>query len=75
VCNVRVYETAKVDEFDVESSFYIWRTRLEREVDMFVGKRLDVLRRADSPYGFQIGKRTIILDMSTVLAKNLSTFF
>ena len=35
----------------------------------------DGLRRVEDEYGFQIARRTVILDMSTLLAKNLSTFF
>jgi len=34
-----------------------------------------VLRRADNPAGFQVARRTIILDQSTLLARNLSFFF
>lgn len=75
ICNVRVHETDNPAEYDVESSFYLFRTRLEREMDRFVGKRHDVLRRDGNPYGFQIAKRTIILDMATLLAKNISVFF
>jgi biphenyl 2,3-dioxygenase beta subunit len=75
ICNVRVYPTESPDEFNVESSFYVFRTRLEREMDRFVGKRYDVLRRTDNEYGWQIAKRKIVLDMATLLAKNISIFF
>jgi len=34
-----------------------------------------VLRRAEWTYGWQIAKRTILLGQSTLLAKNLSSFF
>jgi 3-phenylpropionate/cinnamic acid dioxygenase small subunit len=44
-------------------------------MDLFVGKRTDVLRRADTASGWLIARRTIILDQSTLLSKNLSTFF
>ena len=44
-------------------------------MDLFVGKRFDRLRRADNAYGWQIARRKIILDQSTLLAKNLSSFF
>ena len=73
--NLRVYPTDDPNEYDVETSFLLYRTRLEREMDLFVGKRFDRLRRADNPYGWQIAKRKIILDQSTLLAKNLSSFF
>ena len=75
ITNVRVRLTEKPDEYDVESSFYLFRTRSEREMDRFVGKRYDVLRRDDNPHGFKIARRTILLDMSTLLAKNISVFF
>jgi 3-phenylpropionate/cinnamic acid dioxygenase small subunit len=75
VTNLRVYPTDDPNEYDVETSFLLYRTRLEREMDLFVGKRFDRLRRADNPYGWQIAKRKIILDQSTLLAKNLSSFF
>lgn len=75
ICNVRVRSTDNPDEYEVESSFYVFRTRAERDMDRFVGKRYDLLRRADNPHGFQIAKRTIILDFATLLAKNISVFF
>ena len=75
VTNLRVSATDDPNEFDVETSFILYRTRLEREMDLFVGKRFDRLRRATNAYGWQIARRKIILDQSTLLAKNLSSFF
>ena len=75
ITNVRVTPTEAPDEYEVQSSFYLFRTRMERDMDRFVGKRYDLLRRADNGYGFQIARRTVILDMSTLLAKNISIFF
>jgi 3-phenylpropionate/cinnamic acid dioxygenase small subunit len=75
ITNIRVGATERADEFDVESSFYVYRTRGERDVDHVVGKRYDLIRRADNPYGFQIAKRTIVFDMATLLVKNLSLFY
>jgi biphenyl 2,3-dioxygenase beta subunit len=74
ITNVRVRTTPVPDEFEVESSFFLYRTRLEREMDQFVGKRCDLLRRSDERTPFVIARRKIIIDMSTILAKNLSTF-
>jgi 3-phenylpropionate/cinnamic acid dioxygenase small subunit len=62
-------------EFEVDCYYLLYRSRLEREVEMFVGMRHDVLRRAGNPEGFEVAKRTIILDQSTLLARNLSFFF
>ena len=53
----------------------LYRSRLEREVEIFVGMRNDVLRRTNSEAGFEVAKRTIILDQATLLARNLSFFF
>ncbi|MGV8873527.1 MAG: 3-phenylpropionate/cinnamic acid dioxygenase subunit beta [Rhodococcus sp. (in: high G+C Gram-positive bacteria)] len=75
ICNVRVRPTGNPDEFEVDSSFYVFRTRMEKEMDHFVGRRYDLIRRDDNPHGFQIARRTILLDMSTLLAKNISLFF
>lgn len=74
VSNVRIFPDGD-DELEVECAFLLYRTRLEREMDLFVGKRTDRLRRADTEAGWVIARRTIILDQSTLLSKNLSTFF
>jgi 3-phenylpropionate/cinnamic acid dioxygenase small subunit len=74
ISNVVVRPRAK-GEYEVDSYFMVYRSRLEREVEMFVGMRSDVLRRSSSPAGFEIVGRTIILDQATLLARNLSFFF
>lgn len=61
------------DEMTVLSNFILYRSRLERDVDWWVGRRVDVLRRTDDSY--QIAKRTIYLDQTNILARNLSNFF
>jgi biphenyl 2,3-dioxygenase beta subunit len=53
----------------------LYRSRLERDVEIFVGARRDLLRRVDEGVGWQIARRTIVLDQATLLAKNLSVFF
>lgn len=75
VTNVRVAATAHPDEYAVTSNFLLYRNRLETEVDVFAGERQDVLRRTGAEVGFQIARRTIVLDQSVLLAKNLSVFF
>ena len=47
--------------------------RLETDLNLFAGRREDVLRRTQD--GWRIAKRTILLDQNVVLAKNLSVFF
>ena len=75
VSNVRVRPLAADNEFEANSIFYIYRSRLERQLDQFVGQRVDVLRRVDNAYGWQIANRTIYLDQATLLSGNLSIFF
>jgi len=62
-------------KFEVDSYFLVYRSRLEREVEIFAGMRHDVIRRAGNPAGFQIACRTIILDQTVLMARNLSFFF
>ena len=70
--NIRI-ESATETELTVKSRFIVYVNRREGEVRLFVGKRVDVLRPADG--GFQIAKRSIFLDQSKLLFKNLTTFF
>jgi hypothetical protein len=46
---------------------------LEHDVDLFIGKRVDVLRREAD--GLKVLRRTIYLDQSVLLSRNLTTFF
>ena len=75
VSNVRVLPTEIPEEFEVRCAYLLYRSRLERDVEIFVGARRDLLRRVDGGVGWQIARRTIILDQATLLAKNLSVFF
>lgn len=76
ITNVRV--RARDDgELDVACNFYVYRSRLERHQDWFVGERFDVLRPGPSPetgYPFVIADRTIVLEQSTLLAPGISIF-
>ena len=73
VTNVRVKEVDG-DEVHVDSNFFVWQNRLHDEVNLFAGKREDILRR-DPETEFKIAKRTIILDQNVLLAKVITTFF
>ncbi|HAD26285.1 MAG TPA: benzene 1,2-dioxygenase [Alphaproteobacteria bacterium] len=75
ITNVRIEATDDPAAYIVHSYFHLYRSRLERQVDQLVGARSDLIRRADTPCGWQIQRRDIILDQSTVLANNLSMFF
>lgn len=61
------------DDLEVRSAFLVYRNRLEREENIFAGGRTDILRR--TPDGYEIARRTILLDQNILLSKNISTFF
>lgn len=79
VCNVwvRPTETGPTqtgEEYDVQSAFLTYRNRGDTEVDVWAGRRDDLLRRI-APGTWQIARRKITIDQSTILSKNLSVFF
>lgn len=55
------------------SAFLVYRNRLEREENVFAGRRTDVLRRTDD--GLRVASREILLDQNILQSKNISTFF
>jgi biphenyl 2,3-dioxygenase beta subunit len=72
ITNVRVVEDTG-SELSVESNFHLYRTRLKSEETSWIGSRRDVLRREGS--SFQIANRTILLEQTVLLSRNLSNFF
>jgi biphenyl 2,3-dioxygenase beta subunit len=70
--NVRVVEDDGA-ELTVESNFMLYRTRLDSKEDSWIGSRRDVLRRVGE--SFQIAARTIFLEQTVLLSRNLSNFF
>jgi biphenyl 2,3-dioxygenase subunit beta len=75
VTNVMIRPAEVAGEYRVDAYYLVYRSRLEREVELFVGMRHDLLRRADSQAGWLVARRTILLDQATVMARNLSFFF
>jgi 3-phenylpropionate/cinnamic acid dioxygenase small subunit len=81
ITNVTLLEAAPsiadAAEITVKSRFLVYRNRVQTETDILVGKREDVLRRADGDTGagWQIARRKIILDQNVLMAKNLTFFF
>ena len=73
VTNVQIRPRSTADEYDVTSAFILYRTRLETDLNIFAGRREDVLRKATD--GWRIARRKILLDQNVVLAKNLSVMF
>lgn len=76
ITNVRVATGAEPGELDVVSNFYVYRSRLERHQDWFIGERFDTLRPADPDYGYpyRIAARKIVLEQTTLLAPSISIF-
>ena len=62
-----------VDDLEVRSAFLVYRNRLQREENIFAGRRTDILRRV--PAGLQVARRVVLLDQNVLQAKNISTFF
>lgn len=56
-----------------ESNYLVYRTRLQHETGLLVGRRVDLLRRVDGR--LQVCRRTILLDVNVLEQKNISTFF
>jgi 3-phenylpropionate/cinnamic acid dioxygenase small subunit len=73
VTNVEVV-SVEGDEIRVNSKFFCYQNRLQDEVNHFVGRREDVLRR-DPGTGFKIVKRKIIIAQNVMLPKVVNTFF
>lgn len=79
VTNVQVRHRGEPDvasarEFTAKSAFLVYRSRLEREVDIYAGSREDVLR-LHSDGSLRVANRTILLESNVLLAKNISMFF
>jgi 3-phenylpropionate/cinnamic acid dioxygenase small subunit len=77
VTNVRVVQrspkSGPAQTVSTRCRILVYRNRLEREVDLFVGIREDKLRRRDEKW--EIVERTVFLEQNVLLAKNLTLFF
>jgi 3-phenylpropionate/cinnamic acid dioxygenase small subunit len=62
-----------IADLEARSAFLVYRNRLEREENVFAGRRSDILRRVGE--GLQVARRVILLDQNVLQAKNISTFF
>ena len=77
VTNVRIVdrspENGEAQTVSTRCRILVYRNRLEREVDLFVGIREDKLRRRGATW--EIVERTVFLEQNVLLAKNLTLFF
>jgi 3-phenylpropionate/cinnamic acid dioxygenase small subunit len=71
ISNIRIRKDNGI-EVEVDSNFLVYRTRMEKDEDFFVGTRKDVLRRINGT--LKIARRTILLDQAVLAAKNISVF-
>jgi len=61
------------NKLSVRSNFLCYRNRMQDEVDIWVGERRDILIESDGK--LRIESRTVYLDQSVILSKNLNVFF
>jgi biphenyl 2,3-dioxygenase subunit beta len=73
VTNVQVEADVGAHEFAVRSYFMIYQSRLEANVSIYAGERIDLIRRIGGL--LKISRRKIILDSATLTAGNLSILF
>ncbi len=73
VGNVRLLDAPAPGEVRVKCRFVFYRNRHMDEESLFIGKRIDTLRRVDGRW--KIARREIHLDQSVLLHKNLTSFF
>jgi 3-phenylpropionate/cinnamic acid dioxygenase small subunit len=73
ISNVEIV-AAEGDEIHVNSKFFCYQNRLQDEVNHFVGRREDILKR-DPETKFKLYRRKIILAMNVMIPKVVNTFF
>jgi 3-phenylpropionate/cinnamic acid dioxygenase small subunit len=73
VDNVRILEKRSAADLTLACNFIVYRSRLARDEDLWVGRREDSLRRDAT--GWKLTKRHIYLDQVSLSSKNLSIFF
>jgi 3-phenylpropionate/cinnamic acid dioxygenase small subunit len=74
ITNVRVWQTAKPEEFEVESYLLLSRSRYEQsQLQLLSCVRHDLVRRS-GPGAFKLARREIIVDQSVLGMANLAVF-
>ncbi len=75
ITNIRVAATADPQTFTVRSNYLLYRQRMEMDIDIYVGDRVDIVQRDANPAGWVIRKRDLVLDQVTLASNNLSVLF
>lgn len=73
VSNVRILEKHSPTEVTVGCNFMLFRSRLDTDEDLWVGRRVDRMRKVDERW--KVARREIYLDQTVLRSKNLSSFF
>jgi 3-phenylpropionate/cinnamic acid dioxygenase small subunit len=60
-------------EVTAHSRFLIYQNRVETETYLFVGRRIDRLRKTGAAW--KLARREILLEQNVLMAKNLTVFF
>ncbi|NOX50934.1 MAG: 3-phenylpropionate/cinnamic acid dioxygenase subunit beta [Gammaproteobacteria bacterium] len=72
VTNVTIFHVCK-ENIQLSAYFHVYRSRLERQIEHFVGQRIDCLKITGDSYSLLA--REIRLDQSTLMTNSLSFFF
>ena len=72
IANVEAYRGEAANEYLVYSTFVNYRSRVETDNDLLIGRRTDTLRR--TPAGLRLARRKIVITQTLLQAKNLNTF-
>ena len=72
VSNVRIRAGATSSELTLDCYFIVYRTRLDTDEDLWIGRREDTLRKEDGQW--KIARRKIVIDQTVLQSKNLSSF-
>lgn len=72
ISNIEAYQGDAENEYVVYSTFVNYRSRVETDNDLLIGRRTDVIRR--TPEGLRLARRKILITQTILQAKNLNTF-
>lgn len=72
ITGIEAFHGDNEGEYIVHSTFVNYRSRVERDNDLLVGRREDVLREVDGE--LRLARRKILITQSILMAKNLNTF-
>lgn len=72
ISGVEAYQSEKLNEYVVHSTFVNYRSRGEKDNDLLVGRRRDLL--VFDGDAFKVKRRMILITQSVFMAKNLNTF-